>query len=60
MVKNFSLPGTIVSVTCQALLIETKGKDSFMKINFTKKEYLLLLDVLYMADWVLNAHKEAD
>ncbi len=31
-----------------------------MKINFTKKEYLLLLDVLYMADWVLNAHKEAD
>ena len=31
-----------------------------MKINFTKKEYLLLLDVLYMADWVLNAHREAD
>ena len=31
-----------------------------MKINFTKKEYLLLLDILYMADWVLNAHREAD
>ncbi len=31
-----------------------------MKINFTKKEYLLLLDILYMADWVLNAHKEAE
>lgn len=28
-----------------------------MKINFTKKEYKFLLDILYIADWVLNAHK---
>ena len=30
-----------------------------MKINFTKKEYRLLLDMVEMADWVLNAHKTA-
>ncbi|MDP3149313.1 MAG: hypothetical protein Q8N83_09325 [Ignavibacteria bacterium] len=28
-----------------------------MKINFTKKEYVALIDLLEMADWVLNAHK---
>lgn len=28
-----------------------------MKINITKKEYKALLDVLSIADWVLNAHK---
>lgn len=27
-----------------------------MKIHFTKKEYRLLLDMIKMADWVLNAH----
>lgn len=27
-----------------------------MKINFTKKEYRILLDVIYMADWILHAH----
>jgi len=27
-----------------------------MKINFTKKEYRLLLDVIFMADWILHAH----
>ncbi len=31
-----------------------------MKINFTKKEYRLLIDILYIADWVLNAHKVED
>ena len=30
-----------------------------MKINFTKKEYRLLLDMVEMAEWVLNAHKTA-
>ncbi|HZK52740.1 MAG TPA: hypothetical protein VFC84_00850 [Desulfosporosinus sp.] len=30
-----------------------------MKINFTKKEYVKLLDVLYIADWIMNAfHSE--
>ena len=28
-----------------------------MKINYTKKEYRLLLDMVEMAEWVLNAHK---
>ena len=28
-----------------------------MKINFTKKEYRLLLDMVEMAEWVLNAHR---
>jgi len=29
-----------------------------MKINFTKKEYQTLLDMLYAADWMLHAHSE--
>jgi hypothetical protein len=29
-----------------------------MKINFTKKEYRLLTDMLYLADWVMNSHDE--
>ena len=28
-----------------------------MKINFTKKEYRLLLDMVEMAVWVLNSHR---
>jgi hypothetical protein len=28
-----------------------------MKINYTKKEYRLLLDMVEIAEWVLNAHK---
>ena len=27
-----------------------------MKINFTKSEYRTLLDVIYIADWILHAH----
>lgn len=27
-----------------------------MKINITKKEYRTLLDMLYIADWVLHSH----
>ena len=27
-----------------------------MKINFTKSEYRIMLDVIYMADWILHAH----
>jgi L-rhamnose mutarotase len=30
-----------------------------MKINFTKNEYRLLLDMVEIAEWVLNAHKTA-
>ena len=30
-----------------------------MKINYTKKEYRLLLDMVEIAEWVLNAHKTA-
>jgi L-rhamnose mutarotase len=30
-----------------------------MKINFTNKEYRLLLDMVEIAEWVLNAHKTA-
>ncbi len=30
-----------------------------MKINITKREYRDLLDILYIADWVLNAHNPA-
>ena len=29
-----------------------------MKINITKKEYRLLLDILYLGDWVLTAHDD--
>jgi hypothetical protein len=28
-----------------------------MKINFTKKEYRALLDVIQIADWVINSHE---
>jgi hypothetical protein len=27
-----------------------------MKINFTKKEYRILLDLIHIADWILHAH----
>ncbi len=29
-------------------------------MEFTRKEYECLLDVLYIADWVMNAHKVED
>ena len=28
-----------------------------MKINFTKREYRLLLDIVYLGQWMLEAHK---
>lgn len=28
-----------------------------MKIDFNKKEYMALLDILEIAEWVINAHK---
>ena len=28
-----------------------------MKINFTKKEYRLLLDIVYLGQWMVEAHK---
>lgn len=28
-----------------------------MKIEFTREEYRRLLDIVFMADWVINAHK---
>lgn len=31
-----------------------------MKIYFTKKEYRLLLDMLYIADWVMHSHELVD
>ena len=31
-----------------------------MKINITKKEYRLLLDVLSISDWVMNSHIVGD
>lgn len=31
-----------------------------MKINLTKKEFETLLDVMYMADWIVRAHDEQD
>jgi hypothetical protein len=31
-----------------------------MKINFTKSEYQILLDVIYMANWILHAHDTED
>lgn len=31
-----------------------------MKINFTKKEYRILLDLIHIADWVLHAHSTDD
>jgi hypothetical protein len=27
-----------------------------MKINFTKKEYRSLLDIIHIADWIMNSH----
>jgi hypothetical protein len=29
-----------------------------MKINLSKKEYKYLIDVLYLSDWMMNAHKD--
>ncbi len=31
-----------------------------MKIDLTRKEYRDLLDMLYIAEWVLNANREED
>lgn len=31
-----------------------------MKINFTKSEYRILLDIIYMADWILHSHDTED
>lgn len=31
-----------------------------MKINITKKEYRLLLDILYLGDWMLTAHDQEE
>ncbi len=31
-----------------------------MKIEFTREEYKCLLDMLYIAEWILNAHKVED
>ena len=31
-----------------------------MKINFTKSEYRILLDVIYISDWILHAHYTED
>ena len=31
-----------------------------MKINFTKDEYRLLLDMIYLADWMIHSHNEGD
>jgi hypothetical protein len=28
-----------------------------MKIPFTKKEYRLLVEILYLADWIMSSHK---
>lgn len=28
-----------------------------MKIHFTKKDYLLLLDMIYLSDWIMHAHE---
>ena len=28
-----------------------------MKINFTKREYQVLLEMIYLADWMLHAHE---
>jgi deoxyadenosine/deoxycytidine kinase len=37
-----------------------KGKGENMKINFTKKEYQTLLEMVYVTDWVLHAHIEKE
>ncbi len=29
-----------------------------MKINFSKKEYRILLDMLYLSDWMMTSHEE--
>lgn len=31
-----------------------------MKINFTKKEYQTLLEMVYVTDWILHAHLEKE
>ena len=31
-----------------------------MKINFTKREYQSLLDILYIADWITSAYDETE
>ena len=31
-----------------------------MKIEFTREEYKCLLDMIYIAEWILNAHKVGD
>jgi hypothetical protein len=31
-----------------------------MKIDFNKSEYRLLLDMVYLADWMLTAYDETD
>lgn len=31
-----------------------------MKVNFTKKEYRTLLDIIHIADWIMHAHDTED
>ena len=31
-----------------------------MKINITKKEYRLLLDILHLGEWMLTAHDQEE
>ena len=31
-----------------------------MKINFTKKEYRLLIDMIHIAEWVMNSHSTGE
>lgn len=40
------------------MLKEERGKD--MKINLTKKQYETLLKLLYLGEWVVNAHRTDD
>lgn len=28
-----------------------------MKMNFTQEEYLLLIDMLYLSDWIMHSHE---
>lgn len=50
------MPGSDVRIGC--CLYPAEGlKGVIVKINITKKEYRLLLDVFSIADWVMTSHK---
>ncbi len=45
---------------CQLAIILTEANCRMKKIHFTKSEYRILLDLIYITDWILHSHDPED